>query len=42
MTYNNCNYIKNLYKNYKIIETYWNYGMNKSKKSNEIVIICYN
>ena len=42
MTYNNCNYIKDLYKNYKIIETYWNYGMNKSKKSNEIVIICYN
>ena len=42
MTYNNCNYIKDLYKNYKIIETDWNYGMNKSKKSNEIVIICYN
>lgn len=42
MTYNNCNYIRDLYKNYKIIETDWNYGMNKSKKSNEIVIICYN
>jgi DNA adenine methylase len=39
MTYNNCDYIKNLYKNYKIIETSWNYGMNKTKKSSEIVII---
>lgn len=39
MTYNNCDYIKNLYKDFKIIETSWNYGMNKSKKSSEIVII---
>jgi DNA adenine methylase len=39
MTYNNCDYIKNLYKDYKIIETNWSYGMNKSKKSSEIVII---
>jgi DNA adenine methylase len=39
MTYNNCSYIKNLYKNYIIIETNWSYGMNKSKKSSEIVII---
>ena len=39
MTYNNCNYIKNLYKKFKIIETNWNYGMNKSKKSSEIIII---
>lgn len=39
MTYNNCEYIKNLYKNFKIIETSWTYGMNKSKKSSEIVII---
>lgn len=39
MTYNNCDYIKNLYKNFKIIETSWTYGMNKSKKSSEIVII---
>ena len=41
MTYNNCDYIKNLYKNFKIIETSWSYGMNKSKKSSEIVIIGY-
>ena len=39
MTYNNCEYIKDLYKGYKIIETSWSYGMNKSKKSSEIVII---
>ena len=39
MTYNNCPYITSLYKNYKIIETSWSYGMNKSKKSSEIVII---
>uniref|UniRef100_A0A6C0J2N8 Uncharacterized protein n=1 Tax=viral metagenome TaxID=1070528 RepID=A0A6C0J2N8_9ZZZZ len=39
MTYNNCEYIKNLYKNFKIIETNWSYGMNKSKQSSEIIII---
>lgn len=39
MTYNNCEYIKNLYKDFKIIETSWSYGMNKSKESSEIVII---
>jgi len=39
MTYNNCEYIKNLYKNFKIIDTSWSYGMNKSKSSSEIVII---
>ncbi len=39
LTYNNCDYIKNMYKNFKIIETSWSYGMNKSKESSEIVII---
>lgn len=39
MTYNNCEHIKDLYKGFKIIETNWSYGMNKSKKSSEIVII---
>ncbi len=42
MTYNNCAYIKHLYKNFKIIETNWTYGMNKSKESSEIVIISIN
>jgi len=39
MTYNNCDFIKNLYKDFEIIETSWSYGMNKNKKSSEIVII---
>ena len=39
MTYNNCDSIRKLYKDFKIIETSWSYGMNKSKKSSEIVII---
>lgn len=39
LTYNNCDYIKELYKDFKIIETSWTYGMNKSKKSSEIIII---
>ena len=39
MTYNNCDFIKNLYKEFEIIETNWSYGMNKNKKSSEIVII---
>lgn len=39
LTYNNCKFIKDLYKDYKIIDDiHWNYGMNKSKKSNEIII----
>ena len=39
LTYNDCDYVRNLYKDYKIIEVDWTYGMNKSKKSSEIVII---
>lgn len=39
MTYNNCEYIKSLYKDFTIIEVSWTYGMNKSKQSSEIVII---
>ena len=42
MTYNNCDYIKNLYSqnnNYKILDVNWSYGMNKSKESSEIVIL---
>lgn len=40
MTYNNCEYIRNLYKEYIIIDASWSYGMNKTKESSEIVIIC--
>jgi DNA adenine methylase len=39
MTYNNCDYIKSLYKNFIILETSWSYGMNSSKESSEIIII---
>jgi len=39
MTYNNSDYIKTLYKKYTIIDTNWSYGMNKSKKSSEIIIL---
>jgi DNA adenine methylase len=39
MTYNNCEYIKEMYKGFIIIETNWSYGMNSTKKSSEIIII---
>ena len=39
ITYNDCEYIRELYKDYKILDVNWSYGMNKSKKSSEIVII---
>jgi len=39
MTYNDCEYIRNLYKDYDIRDVNWKYGMNKTKKSSEIVII---
>jgi len=39
MTYNNCKYIRDLYKDFIIINAEWSYGMNKSKESSEIVII---
>jgi len=39
ITYNNCEYIKKLYKDYLIIDVNWSYGMNTSKTSSEIIII---
>ena len=39
MTYNNCQYIKDLYKDFIILDIDWSYGMNKTKESSEIVII---
>ena len=39
LTYNNCDYIRNLYKDYIILDMNWKYGMNKSKNSSEIIII---
>ena len=39
MTYNNCVYIRELYKDFLILDVNWSYGMNKTKESSEIVII---
>jgi DNA adenine methylase len=39
LTYNNSDYIRNLYKDYIIIDVNWTYSMNKTKKSSEIIII---
>ena len=39
MTYNDCEYIRDLYKDFKVIETSWSYGMNKTKESSELIII---
>jgi DNA adenine methylase len=42
ITYNNCDYIRELYKDYKILEVDWKYGMNKTKASSEIIILSLN
>lgn len=39
MTYNDCEYIRELYKDFTILDVSWSYGMNQSKKSSEIVIL---
>lgn len=39
LTYNDCPYIRELYSDFRIIDEEWSYGMNKTKKSNEIIII---
>jgi len=39
VTYNNCEYIRNMYKDFIIIDVNWSYGMNTSKISSEIIII---
>lgn len=39
ITYNNCEYIRDLYKDFVILDVNWSYGMNKSKASSEIIII---
>lgn len=39
MTYNNCEFIKDMYKDFLIIEVSWSYSMNKTKESSELVII---
>ena len=39
ITYNDCVYIRDLYKDFIIIEVNWSYGMNSTKESSEIIII---
>ena len=39
LSYNDCEYIRELYKDSRIIKEAWSYGMNASKKSSEIIIL---
>ena len=39
LSYNNCQEVRELYKDYKIIEPKWAYGMGKDKSSKELLII---
>lgn len=39
MTYNDHPKIRKMYQNYTILDINWSYGMNKTKKSSEIVIL---
>lgn len=39
LCYNDCPYIRNLYQDYEIITLDWKYGMNKTKKSSELLIL---
>jgi len=39
MTYNDCVWVREAYKDCLIIEAEWAYGMNKNKKSSEVVIL---
>jgi DNA adenine methylase len=39
LSYNDCNLIRELYANYQFIDLSWKYGMNQSKKSNEVLIV---
>ena len=39
LSYNDCEYIRNLYSDCRIFEESWSYGMNSTKKSSEIVIL---
>lgn len=41
LSYNNCEYIRELYKDYKFVFPKWAYGMSKDKESKEILILNY-
>lgn len=42
LTYNDDAFIRELYKDFNIVEVDWKYGMNKTKESSEILIFNYN
>ena len=39
LSYNDCETIREYYRNYQILNIDWVYGMNKSKRSNEVLIM---
>lgn len=39
ISYNDCEYVRNLYSDCRIFEVKWSYGMNVSKSSSEILIL---
>ncbi len=39
LCYNDCEYIRELYKDCRIQKVSWSYGMNKTKQSNEVIIL---
>ena len=39
ISYNDCEFIRDLYKDCQIFQEKWSYGMNASKKSSEIIIL---
>jgi len=39
ISYNDCDYIRKLYEGCRILTPSWSYGMNKTKKSSEILIL---
>lgn len=41
LSYNDCEQIRSMYKDYEILVPEWKYGMSKDKKSKEILIVNY-
>jgi DNA adenine methylase len=41
LSYNDCETIRKYYKDYQILDIDWTYGMNKSKVSNEVLVVSH-
>ena len=39
LSYNDCDLVRDLYRGHEILNASWAYGMNGSKKSNEVLIL---